>query len=144
MTGDTESKPTDSKHSNGKEQVNDSQESGKVESEPTTSQLPLHLMAGLVGLVGYILAASLSGVAVAWASPWYYVLGWPFFCLATAWLSRRCPERSWRWPLSMMLGQVFASILYGNTLFPVAMLFVTLLSLPQFLVASYMSRQAAQ
>lgn len=131
MTNDTESKPSEAKPSTGNER-----------NDGNAPQMRLHLMAGVVGLAGYMLVASLANVSVAWATPWYYLLGWPVFCLGTVWLTRQCPERSWRWPLSMMLGQVFASILYGNTLFPVAMIFVTVLSIPQFVVASYLSRQA--
>ncbi|GGG50891.1 hypothetical protein GCM10011403_05040 [Pseudohongiella nitratireducens] len=130
MTNDTESKPSEADSSNSKES------NGRK-----SLQMRFHLMAGVVGLAGYILVASLANVSVAWATPWYYLLGWPLFCLGTAWLTQQCPERSWRWPLSMMLGQVFASILYGNTLFPVAMIFVTVLSIPQFVIASYLSRQ---
>lgn len=132
MTNDTKSKPTGPESSNGNE----------PEAGGNSSQMRLHLLSGVVGLVGYIAVASLSGESVAWATPWYYLLGWPLFCLGTVWLTQQCPEKSWRWPLSMMLGQVFGSILYGNTLFPVAMIFVTLLSIPQFLIASYFSRQA--
>lgn len=48
-------------------------------------------------------------------------------------IARIRPERAWRWTLGMMLGQVFASILYGNgAVVPVAMVYVTLLSAPQF------------
>jgi len=131
MTNDTESKPPDVESS-----------TDKGPNGRKAPEMRLHLLSGVVGVAGYMLVASLANVSVAWATPWYYFLGWPVFCLGTLWLARQCSERSWRWPLSMMLGQVFASILYGNTLFPVAMIFVTVLSIPQFVVASYVSRQA--
>lgn len=54
-------------------------------------------------------------------------------CAAIYLIARVCPDRPWRWTLGMMLGQVFASILYGNgAVVPVAMVYVTLLSAPQF------------
>jgi hypothetical protein len=43
--------------------------------------------------------------------------------------------------LSMMLGQVFSSIFFGaGAMLPVAMIYVTLLSVPQFYVGSLGSR----
>lgn len=54
-------------------------------------------------------------------------------CAVIYMIARVWPERAWRWTLGMMLGQVFASILYGNgAVAPVAMVYVTLLSAPQF------------
>ena len=102
----------------------------------------VHALAGLAGALIYILIVTVGGTPVAWSSLAYYWLGWPLMCAVIWLISTRNPVRSWRWPVSMMLGQVFASILYGNgALIPVAVVFVTVLSVPQFAVANYVSRR---
>ena len=99
-----------------------------------------HIMAAVAGCLIYILVVNVSSVPVAWSTPVYFWLGWPLMCAAIYLLTRQFPDRSWRWPLSMMLGQIFASILYGNgAMVPVAMAYVTVLSIPQFAVAAYVT-----
>lgn len=100
-----------------------------------------HAFAGVAGALVYILVAQAGGTPVAWSSLVYFWLGWPLMCSAVFLIARRYPQRSWRWPLSMMLGQIFASILYGNgAMIPIAVIYVTVLSLPQFLVADRTSK----
>jgi hypothetical protein len=108
---------------------------------------PVHLAAGTAGFViatGVALASGqslISEVTVAWASPLYFVFGWPLMCLVIYVMARAYPVRAWRWTLSMMLGQVFSSIFFGaGAMLPVAMVYVTLLSVPQFYVGSLASR----
>jgi uncharacterized membrane protein HdeD (DUF308 family) len=100
-----------------------------------------HICSAIIGAVVYILIASVTANPVAWSSVSYFALGWPLMC-AGAWLvARSFPLRSWRWPVSMMLGQIFASILYGNgALIPVAIAYVTVLSIPQFVVVAITSK----
>ncbi|MAY55376.1 MAG: hypothetical protein CMQ46_09570 [Gammaproteobacteria bacterium] len=103
-----------------------------------------HWVAGAVGALVYILIASVGQSPVAWSSVSYFVFGWPILCVGIWLITRQFPQRSWRWPLSMMLGQVFASILYGNgATIPIAMIYVTVLSLPQFAVAALVSSHQA-
>lgn len=93
----------------------------------------VHLTAFVAGFIVATAVAYMSGSPVAWATPLYFVLGWPVMCAMVYWLARRYPGNAWRWTLSMMLGQVFSSIFFGNASFVLqAMLFVTLLSAPQF------------
>lgn len=108
---------------------------------------PLHVVAGAAGFIvatGVALASGqslASEVTVAWASPLYFVVGWPLMCLVIYVMARAYPVRAWRWTLSMMLGQVFSSIFFGaGAMVPVAMVYVTLLSVPQFYVGSLASR----
>ena len=62
-------------------------------------------------------------------------------CAVIYLLARAYPVRAWRWTLSMMLGQVFSSIFFGGgAMLPVAMVYVTLLSLPQFYAGTLGSR----
>lgn len=93
---------------------------------------------------GFIVATGVSiasGIPVAWASPIYFFAGWPVMCLVIYLLARTYPVRAWRWTVSMMLGQVFSSIFFGGgPLMPVAMVYVTLLSIPQFYVGTLGSK----
>ena len=81
---------------------------------------PVHLAAGTAGFViatGVALASGqslISEVTVAWASPLYFVFGWPLMCLVIYVMARAYPVRAWRWTLSMMLGQVFSSIFFWS------------------------------
>lgn len=98
-----------------------------------SEQNRVHLAAGAAGFVVASGVALVSGIPVAWATPLYFWLGWPLMCLVIYLLARAYPERPWRWTLSMMLGQVFSSIFFGGgALVPVAMAYVTVLSIPQF------------
>lgn len=102
---------------------------------------PVHFFAGAAGFVIATGVALISGVPVAWATPMYFTFGWPLMCVVIYLLARAYPVRAWRWTLSMMLGQVFSSIFFGGgALLPVAMVYVTLLSVPQFYVGSLGSR----
>lgn len=112
-----------------------------------TGENPVHVAAAAAGFViatGVALASGQSAtseVTVAWASPLYFVFAWPLMCLVIYVMARAYPVRAWRWTLSMMLGQVFSSIFFGaGAMMPVAILYVTLLSVPQFYVGSLGSR----
>lgn len=108
----------------------------------TPQQGGVHALAGLAGALIYILIVNVGGSPVAWSTSAYYWLGWPLMCVVTWMIANKNPQRSWRWPVGMMLGQVFASILYGNgALIPVAVIFVTVLSIPQFVVANWVTKK---
>lgn len=100
-----------------------------------------HLMAAAAGLAVTLTIAITSDAPIAWASPTYFIAGIPVMCMVIYLLARAYPQRVWRWPLSMMLGQVFSAILAGyGALVPVAIAYVTLLSAPQFAVAILSAR----
>lgn len=104
-------------------------------------------LAGLAGLAVALLISTLSERPVPWSGSLYYGLGWPLLCAVTALISWRFPVRAWRWPMSMAVGQVFAVILTGaGNMAPVALIYVILLSVPQFTVAALVSarRQETQ
>lgn len=113
---------------------------------PTTKNDKLaHVIAFTAGLLVCIIITATSGAPIAWASTSYFLLGIPMMCIVIWWLVRSFPVRVWRWPLSMMLGQVFSAILYGyGAAAPVAIVYVTLLSAPQFLVAVFASRSVTR
>lgn len=109
-----------------------------------SGQNPVHFAAGAAGFIIATGVALVSGIPAAWATPVYFIFGWPLMCLVIYLLARAYPERPWRWTLSMMLGQVFSSIFFGGgALLPVAMVYVTLLSIPQFYVGSLGAKAGA-
>ena len=101
----------------------------------------VHLTAAAAGFIIASAVAFMGGTPVAWGTPVYFVLGWPLMCAVIYFLARAYPHNNWRWTLSMMLGQVFSSIFFGNANFILqAMLFVTLLSIPQFVAGAFGAR----
>jgi len=104
-----------------------------------------HFLAGAGGLaVALVIAFNAFDdvVWVPWASYSYYLIGWPVMCVMIALITRFYPVRSWRWTLSMAVGQVFAIILAGvGDMVPVAMIYSILLSVPQFATGAWMSRR---
>ena len=124
-------------------------DSTQAAKPPLIRDVRVHATAAVAGFVVATAVAFIGATPVAWATPVYFVLGWPVMCAMVYWLSRRYPQSSWRWTLSMMLGQVFSSIFFGNASFVLqAMLFVTLLSAPQFVAGALgakagLARQAA-
>lgn len=102
---------------------------------------PVHLTAAAAGFIIATGVALAADIPVAWATPLYFMVGWPLMCVVIYLLARAYPLRAWRWTLSMMLGQVFSSIFFGGgALVPVAIIYVTLLSVPQFYAGSLGSR----
>lgn len=130
------------------EQVPDKPPEQAPEQPPTSPLLrdgKVHLTAFVAGFIVATAIAYIGGSPVAWATPVYFVLGWPVMCAMVYWLARTFPHNSWRWTLSMMLGQVFSSIFFGNASFVLqAMLFVTLLSAPQFMAGAVGARTAGR
>lgn len=115
----------------------------KPPKRPLLRDGKVHLTAFVAGFIVATAIAYIGGNPVAWATPVYFVLGWPVMCAMVYWLARKFPHNSWRWTLSMMLGQVFSSIFFGNASFVLqAMLFVTLLSAPQFMAGALGARTA--
>lgn len=110
-------------------------------SSMRAGQNSVHMAAAAAGFIIATGVALASGIPVAWASPVYFIFGWPLMCLVIYLLARTYPDRPWRWTLSMMLGQVFSSIFFGGGPFlPVAMVYVTVLSIPQFYIGILASK----
>lgn len=95
---------------------------------------------------GICLAIGLiSGRREPWDSGLYFTVGIPLMCLVIAWLAYQYPVRAWRWTLSMALGQSLAMALGGGslTLWPLAIVAMIVVSLPQFLAGIIASRMGA-
>lgn len=97
-------------------------------------------VSGIAGLLIALLIGSLADQAVPWTAGLYYWLGWPLMCAVVALVTWRYPLRSWRWVMTMAVGQVFAVILAGaGDMAPIALIYAIFLSVPQFIVASVLS-----
>lgn len=80
--------------------------------------------------------AKISGRREAWDAPEYFTVGIPVMCAVVFALSYLRPERVWRWPLSMAIGQSLAMAIHGGdlTLWPLSIIAMTICSIPQFLI----------
>lgn len=80
----------------------------------------------------------------AWASMLYYLAAIPLMCALVAVVSCRFPQNPGRWTTFMSLGQCIAAAVMGGgwSIIPLAILFMMVLSLPQFLTAVWASRLA--
>ncbi|HEX5056828.1 MAG TPA: hypothetical protein VFX02_10055 [Gammaproteobacteria bacterium] len=100
----------------------------------------------LCGLAVYLAIIMATGRNEAWDHGSYYSLGIPFMCIAAFVIGYLFPVRPWRWALGMAGGQVVGALLNGSSLslLPFAVLFMMVISIPQFLAAFFGSRLAAR
>lgn len=87
-----------------------------------------------------------TGRKEAWDSNAYFSVGIPVMCALIFAIGYRFPERVWRWTLCMAVGQALAMLLAGNSLslWPLSLVAMTMLSLPQFVVGSVASKLATR
>jgi hypothetical protein len=116
---------------------------------PGNDVLP-YVAAALGGLMTCMTITLATGSREAWDAGAYYSAGIPIMVMlifAIAWVF---PERPWRWTLAMAAGQSISAFLQGSSLnlFPIAIIFMLVVSIPQF-IAGYLgarwsrSREAA-
>lgn len=100
----------------------------------------------LCGLVVYLAIVATSGRNEAWDDGAYYVLGIPFMCAAVFVIGYLFPAKPWRWALGMAGGQMAGALLNGSSLslLPFAVIFMMVISIPQFIAAFFGSRLAAR
>lgn len=109
-------------------------------SHPTTRPALLALLAGFAVALTISL---LTGEDSAQASPFYYVIGLPLLCVAVGMISFHFPRDAGRWTVFLVLGQCLASLLTDGIVGALAtLLFMTVLSLPPFITAVWLSRLA--
>ncbi len=98
----------------------------------------------LCGLVVYLAIVLATGRNEAWDDASYYVLGIPFMCIVAFVIGYRFPVKPWRWALWMAGGQALGALLNGSSLslLPFALIFMTVISVPQFVAARFGSRMA--
>lgn len=107
-----------------------------------------HFFAGaasfLCGLFVYLAIVLMTGRNEAWDDASYYVLGIPLMCIVAFAIGYRFPVRPWRWALWMAGGQAVGALLNGSSLslLPFAVIFMVIISIPQFVAARFGSRMA--
>jgi hypothetical protein len=106
--------------------------------------LPPYLMSFFAGLTVNLSIAISAGRTEAWDSNVYYWLGIPLLSLIVFFISRQFPQRAWRWTISMAMGQVFSTVLAGadSALGPIAMVFIIIISVPQFIAGAAGARKS--
>ncbi len=88
----------------------------------------------------------ITGRREAWDAPAYFSVGIPLLCVVIFAISYRFPRRPWRWTLSMAAGQAAALALGGGSLslWPLAIIAMTVVSVPQFVAGLIAARIAAK
>ncbi len=111
--------------------------------KPASSVLP-HGFAFMAGLAICLAVTFVSGRKEAWDSPLYFMAGIPAMCVVIFAISYFFPVRAWRWAFSMALGQSVAMVIGGGSasLWPLAIIAMTVVSVPQFVVAMITGRIA--
>lgn len=97
------------------------------------------------GLVVYLAIIVLTGRNEAWDDGSYYVVGIPLMCIVAFIIGYQFPTNPWRWALSMAGGQMIGALLSGSSLnlLPLAMIFMAIISIPQF-VAAFLGSKIAR
>ncbi|MBY0268443.1 MAG: hypothetical protein K2X06_01060 [Burkholderiales bacterium] len=104
--------------------------------KPVNNLLP-YAVSFIAGLAICLFITVTSGRREAWDAPIYFSIGIPAMCVVIFVLAYFFPQRAWRWVLSMALGQSLAMVLGGGSasLWPLAIIAMTVVSIPQFIVA---------
>lgn len=73
----------------------------------------------------------------AWDSSLYFAVGIPIMCLFAFALGYVFPAKAWRWAFGMAIGQSIAMVIGGGSLslWPLSIIAMTILSLPQLVAA---------
>jgi hypothetical protein len=98
----------------------------------------------LAGLVVCLAITIATGKREAWDSGAYFSVGIPIMCMLIFALSYLFPARAWRWTVSMAVGQSIAMLLGGGSLslWPLSIVAMAILSVPQLVIGSAASRLA--
>ena len=97
----------------------------------------LHALAAGGGAAIWFLIAQTSGRQEAWDSGLYFSAGIPALCLISMTLGFIAPERSWRWGVLPMAGQLLSMLVsqgFGNLL-PLGVIAFAVLSVPGIIAA---------
>ena len=78
-----------------------------------------------------------SGRSEAWDSSLYWIVGLPSLVLITVWVCYTYPNRAWRWPLFIAVGQTAIAYMINPTgsLFPLGLMGFLVVSIPLFITA---------
>jgi len=91
----------------------------------------------VTGLAVCLAITFAAGKKEAWDSTLYFTVGIPVMCVLAFAIGYAFPEKAWRWALGIALGQSIALLLFGGSLalWPLTIVAMTILSLPQFAAA---------
>lgn len=105
-----------------------------------------YIASSLCGLAVYLAIIMATGRNEAWDDASYYVLGIPCMCIVAFFIGYRFPIKPWRWALAMAGGQMIGALLNGSSLglLPFAIIFMAIISIPQFIAALFGARLAAK
>ena len=98
----------------------------------------------LCGLAVYLAIVKATGRNEAWDDGLYYFLGIPLMCVVAFAIGNLFPGKPWRWALGMAGGQMAGALVNGSSLslLPFALVFMVIISTPQFIAALVGSRLA--
>jgi hypothetical protein len=98
----------------------------------------------LGGFLVCLVISVATGRKEAWDSWVYFSGGIPMMCALIFAIGYWFPGRVWRWTMSMALGQAIAMLSTGNSLslWPLSLVAMIVLSVPQFIVGSLASKLA--
>lgn len=106
-------------------------------NRPDNNNVLPYVISFIAGLAVCLVITLMSGRKEAWDAPAYFTIGIPVMCLVIFALGYWFPQRAWRWVLCMAFGQSVAMVLGGGSasLWPLAIIAMTVVSVPQFIVA---------
>jgi len=97
----------------------------------------LFALAIVLGALTWAVISAASGRREAWDSSWYFSVGMPVICVASAILGFLEPHKSWRWGVTPLAGQFLWMLVTqgpGNLL-PLGVIVFGVLSAPSVLTA---------
>ena len=109
-----------------------------------SSALPyaLSLVAGFAICLAIV---KIAGRREMWDSTMYFVAGIPLMCVVAFAVAYAFPVRVWRWVVAMAIGQSIVLLMADGSLslWPLSVMALTVLSLPQF-VAAFVAAKLAR
>jgi hypothetical protein len=101
-----------------------------------------YIAAALAGFFVCMAISVATGRREAWDAGSYYTVGIPVMVVLIFIIAWVFPERPWRWTLAMAAGQALSAFLQGSSLnlLPLAMIFMTVISIPQFVSGYFAAR----
>jgi hypothetical protein len=94
-------------------------------------------LSAIAGFAACFAVSAISGRKEAWDSNLYFVAAIPAMCVVIFVIAYVFPMKPWRWALAMAFGQSIAMVAAGNSasLWPLSLVAMTIVSIPQFAVA---------
>jgi uncharacterized membrane protein YcaP (DUF421 family) len=111
---------------------------------PRASALP-YILSFVAGFVTCLAIVKIAGRREMWDSTLYFVAGIPLMCVVAFAVAYAFPVRVWRWVVAMAIGQSLVLLMGGGalSLWPLSIVALTVLSLPQF-VAAFVAAKLAR